>query len=545
MISQATLGRLCFAISMMAFGIQQLVTAQFVRVVPPLPAWMPAPGVWAYGIGILLILTGAALASGIRGREAAVVLSGLIVLAIVLLHLPRAFAEPGVGFHWTNPCKALALLGGVLIVAATLPVRPMDGSARLARGFERLAPLESTLFLAAFLILGGIQHFVYVTFVMQLVPAWIPGPRFWVYLTGTALIAGGIGILLSPTRRLAATLVGIMILLWVVLLHIPRAFASPQDPGETSAIFEALALSGGGVHPGRAASGGGGAETGDAGEAALAGEPSLQRPSLGAAPSPRRRLGLARDQQELPRLRFLGQLPEAARSGVRLRGVAEIELAEDQPRLEDGEPRRAPSRPGRGRPRRARGRRRGGRRRLRRGSGRGGRRGGAGSAGCRGSRPAPGRRRPRRRGADGGRSRPARRWRAPGRCCPTGASPRRPGRTGGRGRAPPPGAPPRCAAGRGSSASARRRPPPPPSRAPRGRPGRRGPASARRSSRRRGPTPGRPRGAPRRPRRAGCGRGPAPRCSRAPPPRGRRRRDGCRPGRRGRMPCTRGPPSRG
>jgi uncharacterized membrane protein YphA (DoxX/SURF4 family) len=243
MISQSTVGRLLFAISIMAFGIQQLVTAQFVRVVPPLPAWMPAPGLWAYGIGILLILAGAALATGIRGREAAVVLSGLIVLAIVLLHLPRAFTEPGVGFHWTNPCKALALLGGVLIVAATLPVRPMDGSARLVRGFERLAPL-GPLFLATFLILGGIQHFVYVTFVMQLVPAWIPGPRFWVYLTGTALISGGIGILLPPTRRLAATLVGIMILLWVVLLHIPRALASPQDPGETSAIFEALALSG-------------------------------------------------------------------------------------------------------------------------------------------------------------------------------------------------------------------------------------------------------------------------------------------------------------
>src|ERR1700710_3140629 len=162
MISQATVGRLFFAISMMAFGIQQLVTAQFVRVVPPLPAWMPAPGLWAYGVGIVLILAGAALATEIEGLEAAVVLSGLIVLAIVLLHLPRALAEPAVGFHWTNPCKALALLGGVLIVAGTLP-RP-EASPGLARRFARLAPL-GPLFLAIFLILGGIQHFVYVTFV--------------------------------------------------------------------------------------------------------------------------------------------------------------------------------------------------------------------------------------------------------------------------------------------------------------------------------------------------------------------------------------------
>lgn len=243
MITQATVGRLFFAISMVAFGIQQLATAQFVRVVPPLPAWMPAPAVWAYGVGLLLILAGGALATGVKGREAAVVLGALIVLAIVCLHLPRALAEPGVGFHWTNPCKALALLGGVLIVAAMLPAPAAKDSPGLARGFGRLAPL-GPLFLATFLILGGIQHFVYGTFVMQLVPAWIPNPRFWVYLTGTALIAGGIGILLPQTRRLAATLVGVMILLWVVMLHIPRALANRQDPGETAAIFEALALSG-------------------------------------------------------------------------------------------------------------------------------------------------------------------------------------------------------------------------------------------------------------------------------------------------------------
>ncbi|MFL6260141.1 MAG: hypothetical protein ACJ76Y_10560 [Thermoanaerobaculia bacterium] len=52
-------------------------------------------------------------------------------------------------------------------------------------------------------------------------PAWIPGARYWVYLTGVALIAGEVGILVPRTARLAATLVGIMIFLWVLLLHIP------------------------------------------------------------------------------------------------------------------------------------------------------------------------------------------------------------------------------------------------------------------------------------------------------------------------------------
>jgi uncharacterized membrane protein len=243
MMSQSTLGRLFFAISMVAFGIQQLVTAEFVRLVPPLPAWIPGHSFWPRLIGVVLILAGLAIGTGRKARWAAAVVGALILLSILFLHLPKAATNPSAGFMWTNPCKALAMLGGIILLAGALPAEGADRSSPLARLFRRLMPL-GPLFLGGFLILGGIQHFVYVDFVMKLVPSWIPGPRFWVYLTGTALIAGGMGLLLPKTQRLAATMVGIMILLWVVLLHIPRALASPRDPGETSGVFEALALSG-------------------------------------------------------------------------------------------------------------------------------------------------------------------------------------------------------------------------------------------------------------------------------------------------------------
>ena len=35
-----------------------------------------------------------------------------------------------------------------------------------------------------------------------------------------------------------------MIFLWVLMLHIPRAVAAPHDSNETTAVFEALAISG-------------------------------------------------------------------------------------------------------------------------------------------------------------------------------------------------------------------------------------------------------------------------------------------------------------
>jgi uncharacterized membrane protein YphA (DoxX/SURF4 family) len=235
----STLGRLFFAISMVAFGIQQLVTGDFVRLVPPLPAWMPSHSFWAYLVGIVLIVTGIAIGIGRKARWAAAVVGAMLLLSILFLHLPKAATNPLVGFMWTNPCKALAMLGGVLILAAALP----EDETGLARLFRKLAPL-GPLFLAAFLILGGIQHFVYLDFVTSLVPSWVPGPHLWTYFAGIALIAGGVGLLVPKTARLAALMTGIMILLWVVLLHIPRAVNGPNHAGETAGVFEALALSG-------------------------------------------------------------------------------------------------------------------------------------------------------------------------------------------------------------------------------------------------------------------------------------------------------------
>jgi uncharacterized membrane protein YphA (DoxX/SURF4 family) len=81
---------------------------------------------------------------------------------------------------------------------------------------------------------------------MSLVPTWIPGARFWTYFAGVALIAGGAGIIVPLTTRLAASLSGLMIFLWFVMLHIPRALAAPaaQSRNEWTAVFEALAMSG-------------------------------------------------------------------------------------------------------------------------------------------------------------------------------------------------------------------------------------------------------------------------------------------------------------
>jgi len=237
MKQSATIGRIFFGVAAIGSGVLQLARQDFVRLVPKLPGWLSIPSFWAVVTGAALVVAGAGLVFDRKRRTAASIL-GVLLAVVFLLYLPGVVANPGPGYMWTNPCKVLALIGGAILLSAT-GVGP--ASTRSSPGWHWRS---SAILYGIFFILGGIQHFVYFDFVTQLVPEWLPQRRFWAGFAGIALVLGGIGINLQPTARLASLLSGIMVLLWVILLHIPRAFLMPSEPGETAAIFEALALSG-------------------------------------------------------------------------------------------------------------------------------------------------------------------------------------------------------------------------------------------------------------------------------------------------------------
>jgi len=101
------------------------------------------------------------------------------------------------------------------------------------------------IFIAIALVVFGVQHFMYGAFVAGLVPAWMPGRLFWAYFVGAAFFAAAAGILYQRLARPAATLLGVMFFLFVVLLHIPRIAAHPSDGNEWTSGFVALAMCGG------------------------------------------------------------------------------------------------------------------------------------------------------------------------------------------------------------------------------------------------------------------------------------------------------------
>ena len=101
------------------------------------------------------------------------------------------------------------------------------------------------IFVAVAMIVFGIQHFLYANFVAELVPAWMPARLFWAYFVGAAFVVAAAGIVFQKTTRPAATLLGAMFFLFVLMLHIPRIATHYSDGNEWTSGFVALAMCGG------------------------------------------------------------------------------------------------------------------------------------------------------------------------------------------------------------------------------------------------------------------------------------------------------------
>jgi uncharacterized membrane protein YphA (DoxX/SURF4 family) len=109
----------------------------------------------------------------------------------------------------------------------------------------RKSQLLGRVFVAISLVVFGVQHFIYGGFVATLVPAFMPGRLFWAYFVGVAFVAAAAGIFIEMLARPAATMLGVMFFLFVVLLHIPRIIGKSGDGNEWTSGFVALAMCGG------------------------------------------------------------------------------------------------------------------------------------------------------------------------------------------------------------------------------------------------------------------------------------------------------------
>jgi len=97
-----------------------------------------------------------------------------------------------------------------------------------AHGLDKIVAL-SNLCCAVPLAVFGALHLFGPQFVIALVPRYMPWRLFWVYFVGCALIAASLSIATKIAVRWSGLLFGIMMFLFVAMIHLPGALARPHD----------------------------------------------------------------------------------------------------------------------------------------------------------------------------------------------------------------------------------------------------------------------------------------------------------------------------
>ncbi len=78
------------------------------------------------------------------------------------------------------------------------------------------------------LVIFGLFHFMNANDMVGMVPEWVPGGVFWVYATGVFLVAGGGAIIIDRKASLAALLLSVLLLIFVLTIHLPVVVAGGE-----------------------------------------------------------------------------------------------------------------------------------------------------------------------------------------------------------------------------------------------------------------------------------------------------------------------------
>ena len=238
-------GRLFFAIPMGVFGSEHFTaTADIATLVP---SWIPAHTFWVYLVGFGFLCAAVSMAVLVQARLAAALVGMTFLIFVLVMDVPAAVASPGDRFSWALAFRELAFSGGALALAMSpWSTRPkLPPSARPSAAwivFPRFFVGIASLFY-------GVENLLHPAQVpgvplAKLTPAWIPGRTFLAYFVGAMLIFAGVCLLANKKARMAATLLGLTILLTMVWVYLPMLIAAPTDIVALNYFFDTLLFCG-------------------------------------------------------------------------------------------------------------------------------------------------------------------------------------------------------------------------------------------------------------------------------------------------------------
>jgi len=108
--------------------------------------------------------------------------------------------------------------GSAALVAGLFLVRPRFAAASGAGRILVLGPVFEAVALAIF----AAEHFLAARDLMGIVPRWLPGPLFWTYFVGCALLAAAISFIAWRYVRWSASLLALLFLIIVATIDLPN-----------------------------------------------------------------------------------------------------------------------------------------------------------------------------------------------------------------------------------------------------------------------------------------------------------------------------------
>jgi uncharacterized membrane protein len=217
------LGRVVFAVTLVAVGIAGLLAGDFVGVWDGVPKGTPARAELAVLCAVVSLAAGVGLLWPRTALATARALLIYLLLWALLFKGRFVLTQPLTEGTWQSLGENAVLVAGVWVLC--------EWDVRVARVIYALA-----------MVAFGLSHFVYVDLTTPLVPGWLPWHLGWAYFTGAAYLAAALGVLSGVLARLAAVLSTLQMGGFTLLIWVPMALSGPMTPFRRGELILSWAL---------------------------------------------------------------------------------------------------------------------------------------------------------------------------------------------------------------------------------------------------------------------------------------------------------------